>query len=106
MSYRIHYRVRADYEHFLRAVKEEKAVCRHIRVTVTSYAGEGFSESKENKKLSKKEHREITKKYLGNKVYLYRLMMVLTLQPLREKMAGSEKWSGLYHKLKGMIYKK
>ena len=105
-GYRTKYTVRADYEHFLRSVKQEGAKCRHMSITVSSYEGEGFSETAENKRKAAGEHREITEKYLGKKVYLYRFLMMITLQPVREKMAQSPHFSSLYHKLKGRLYGK
>ena len=103
-AYNIRYKVRADYEHFLYCVYDEGAVCRHVPVTVCSYQGGGFSETAEHKAEAAIEHKEITKHYLGNRVYLYRLLMILTLQPLREKLANDPAFSGLYHRIKGLIY--
>ncbi|MCR5120149.1 MAG: glycosyltransferase [Lachnospiraceae bacterium] len=105
-GYKEKYRVRADYEHFLWSVKSEGAKCRHMNITVCSYEGEGFSETAENKKLANEEHREITELYLGKKVYLYRFLMAITLQPVREKLAQSPLFSSIYHKLKGRLYGK
>ena len=99
------YKVRADYEHFLRCVYRDGARTIHMPFTVSDYEGGGFSEDEINRKRSAYEHRLITKKYLGNKVYRYRLLMILTLQPLRELLAGSRTFSGLYHKLKAFIYR-
>ncbi len=105
-AYRTSYKVRADYEHFLYCVKEEKAVCRHVGITVCSYEGEGFSETEENRKRSAEEHKEICEKYLGKKARIYRVLMILTLQPLREKLAGDPLFSSFYHRLKGRLYGK
>lgn len=105
-GYNDKYKVRADYEHFLWSVKREGARCRHMNITVASYEGEGFSETPQNRKISNEEHREITEEYLGRKVHLYRLIMLVTLQPLREKLAQSPLFSSLYHKLKGRLYGK
>ena len=105
-AYKTKYTVRADYEHFLYSVKSEGARCRHMNITVCSYEGDGFSETAENKQKAKEEHREITEEYLGKKVYLYRFLMIVTLQPLREKLAQSPLFSSLYHKLKGRLYGK
>ncbi|MCR5250248.1 MAG: glycosyltransferase [Lachnospiraceae bacterium] len=105
-GYRTEYRVRADYEHFLHCYYEEGAVCRHLPHTVCSYQGGGFSETEEHKKEAAKEHAEITRRYMGAKVYLYRAIMILTLQPLREKLAGDPRFSGLYHRIKGLLYGK
>ena len=105
-GYDIKYRVRADYEHFLWCFYEAKAKIKYIEIPVSSYEGGGFSETKENKKNSAIEHREIVVKYMGlKKANHYRRIMRLTLQPLRTKMAESEALSGLYNKIKSVIYK-
>ena len=104
-AYLTRYAVRADYEHFLYSVYREGARCVHVPVTVCSYQGGGFSETAEHKQEAATEHKEITKRYLGYKVYVYRLLMMLTLQPLREKLANDPKFSGIYHKLKGLLYR-
>ena len=58
------FRVRADYEHFLYSVYEKKAAPVYIPLIVASYEGGGFSETKENRKTSAEEHKEITRKNL------------------------------------------
>ena len=73
---------------------------------VASYEGGGFSETKENRRQSALEHIEITKKYLGaGKVLKYRMIMWLTLAPLRTWMAENPKMSGIYNGIKNGIYK-
>ena len=105
-AYITKYRVRADYEHFLYCYYEEHARCRHISLTVCSYQGGGFSETEEHRKEAATEHREITKHYQGIKAFAFRVLMILTLQPLREKLAGDPRFSAGYHKLKGLLYGK
>lgn len=105
-GYDLKYAVRADYEHFLWCYYEAKAKIKYIEIPVASYEGGGFSETKENKKSSAKEHREIVVKYMGlKKANHYRRIMLLTLQPLRTKIAESKSLSGIYNKIKGVIYK-
>ena len=104
-AYDLKYPIRADYEHFLRSVYEYKAVLSHIDIPVCIYEGEGFSERKDNKAKSMMEHREITSRYMGIKTVMYRGIMIITLQPLREKIAGSKAFSGIYQKIKTLIYK-
>ncbi len=105
-AYNLRYAVRADYEHFLYCVYKEGAVCRHVPLTICSYQGGGFSETEEHRKEAAIEHKEITDHYLGKKVLLYRFLMIITLQPLREKLANDPKFSSFYHGVKGLLYGK
>lgn len=104
-AYELKYKVRADYEHFLYSIYEEGAKGISMPVIVASYEGGGFSETKENRKRSALEHREITTKYLGNKVFKYRMIMWLTLAPLRTWIAENPALSGIYNGVKNGIYK-
>lgn len=105
-GYDLKYQVRADYEHFLYSIYEEQAEGIYLPVLVASYEGGGFSETAENRKKSAAEHREITLRYLGSRrVWKYRLVMWLTLAPLRTKMAESPRLSGMYNKVKQMVYR-
>lgn len=105
-AYDLKYRVRADYEHFLYSIYEEKAVGVSMPVIVASYEGGGFSETKENRKKSAMEHRDITEKYLGKKkVFKYRMIMWMTLAPLRTWIAEKPALSGGYNAVKRGIYK-
>ena len=73
---------------------------------IASYEGGGFSETKENRKKSAMEHASITKKYLGaTKSFKYRLIMWLTLAPLRTWIAENPALSGVYNGVKNGIYK-
>ena len=105
-GYNPKYRVRADYEHFLWCYFGKDARPMYIPVTLASYEGGGFSETPENRKRSAREHREITAQYMGKGQLLkYRLIMLVTLAPLRTKMAESPAWSGLYNKCKKLLYR-
>lgn len=105
-AYDLKYKVRADYEHFLYSIYEEKAKGVSMLLVVASYEGGGFSETKENRRKSSAEHKEITTKYLGQtKVLKYRIIMWLTLAPLRTFMAESPVLSGLYNGMKNGVYK-
>ena len=105
-AYELKYKVRADYEHFLYSVYEEHAKGISMPLIVASYEGGGFSETKENRRQSAIEHKEITKKYLGaGKVLKYQMVMWLTLAPLRTWMAENPKMSGIYNRMKTGIYK-
>ncbi len=105
-AYLPQYTVRADYEHFLYSIYEEKARAFSMPVTVCTYEGGGYSETKENRKKSAVQHKEITGKYLGKKAVKYRLVMILTLSGLRGKIAESPRLSKFYNALKSMIYKR
>lgn len=104
-GYDVKYRVRADYEHFLYCIYDRKAEAVYVEMIVADYEGGGFSETKENRQISEKEHAEITKRYLGrDKALRYRLLMLLTLAPLRTKLAEDEKYSEWYNGIKAKIY--
>ena len=101
------YRVRADYEHFLWCRYEGGAESVYMPVTVAFYEGGGFSETKANRKRSKWEHKEIVAKYMpAVRVLGYRLIMLLTLAPLRTWIAGNPALAGLYQSVKRKVYRK
>lgn len=105
-GYKLCYRVRADYEHFLYCVKKKGAIGYAMDHVVASYEGGGFSETKENRKYSDKEHKEITKIYLKKSSCIkYRLILWLTLAPLRSKIAESPRLSAGYNKIKSLLYR-
>ncbi len=104
-GYEPSYQVRADYEHFLYCIYEEKAQTHFLPILIASYEGGGFSERAENRKKSAREHRDITRKYLGRKkTAKYRLLMWLSLAWVRTKMAESPALSGIYNGMKRRIY--
>lgn len=104
-GYKPEYKVRADYEHFLHSVYKEDAKPCYIPVVLASYEGGGFSETPANRKRSEKERREIIKQYmsLGKRVW-YRTLLVLTLAPLRTKIAENPKLAGGYNRVKNFVY--
>ncbi|MCM1182572.1 MAG: glycosyltransferase [Roseburia sp.] len=105
-GYDTRYTVRADYEHFLWCYYEKKADIRYVPMIVASYEGGGYSETKENKKRSARQHREIVVKYMGRgKADKYRLLLLLTLAPLRSALAGSRHFSRFYNSIKTAVYK-
>ena len=105
-GYDISYRVRADYEHFLYCVKKERALCHAMDHVVASYEGGGFSETKENRKCSSLEHKQITQIYLKKSACIkYGLILWLTLAPLRSKIAESPGLSAGYNKIKSLLYR-
>ena len=101
------YRIRADYDHFLKCFYRLGAKPMYAGVTVASYEGGGFSESRENRERDKLEHTLITKDYMSkNKLFMYKTAMVITLAPLRRLMAESPLLSGMYQSIKRMLYGK
>lgn len=105
-GYDTRYKVRADYEHFLYCIYDRKAEAVYTETLVARYEGGGFSETKENRRCSAREHDEITRHYLGHdKAMRYRTMMLLTLAPLRTKLAENEKYAAGYNKVKTAVYK-
>lgn len=105
-GYDIKYNVRADYEHFLWCFYEKKAQMVYLPVMTAAYEGGGYSETKENRKLSAIQHKEITQKYMGKaKANKYRMLLLLTLAPLRSMLADSKYFSVFYNGIKSFIYK-
>ncbi len=105
-QFELRYQVRADYEHFLWCLYQAQAAAVYMPVTVASYEGGGYSESRTGKRQSKREHREIVARYLPKKkARRYRLVMILTLAPLRTWAAGNPATAGIYQAVKKRIYK-
>ena len=101
------YRVRADYEQFLWCYFEAEARMTHMGFTVARYEGNGYSESREGKKISKEEHRDIISKYMTpEQIFKYRMIMALTFAPLRSAAARSRVLAGPYNAFKKLIYKR
>lgn len=105
--FELQYRVRADYEQFLWCFFEGGANPQYVELTVTEYEGGGFSETKENLRLSGREHREIVRKYMTTgQRFLYRTALLLTLAPLRTWLSRNERTAGLYNRIKSRCYRK
>ena len=105
MSLNTSYKIRADYDFFLRCYFEKEIRPAYLGITVALYEGGGYSENKENQKRDKEEHREIVEKYMGKKrAAHYRRIMILTLQPLRTWIAQKSIFAPLYDKIKRKIY--
>lgn len=106
-AYRPEYKVRADYEHFLWSYFRGNAKPKYMGIIVSDYEGGGFSETKENIRRSKAEHEEIVRKYMTRgQILRYKLILWLTLAPLRTKLAQSKRWSAVYNKLKDVLYRR
>lgn len=103
----IRYLVRADYEHFLWCFYKAKACMVYLPVTVASYEGGGFSETRENVRRSAREHRQIVCRYMPpGKVLRYRFYMIVTLAPVRTYLADDPVTAGMYQTIKRKIYEK
>ncbi len=99
------WKVRADYEHFLRCVYVEKAGTVYTKLLIADYEGGGFSETKENRKVSETERRQIIHLYLSSKqIKKYDLIRTLTLAPIRTKIAQNPKTAGFYNFIKRIVY--
>ncbi len=97
--------VRADYEHFLWCHYRAGARMVYFPETIAEYEGGGFSETKRNRAVSAQEHRMVTQMYMPmQKVLLYRAYLVLTLQPLREKLAANPHTARLYDAVRRRRY--
>ena len=83
-AYDTTYKVRADYEHFLYCVYKKNAITKYVDVIVSDYEGGGYSETKDSKRISEKEHNKITAEYMGDKVKKYRLLLKLSGAGLRQ----------------------
>lgn len=105
--FRTEYRVRADYEHFLWCFFKGDAALYYTNIVIVDYEGGGFSETGENRKRSGKEHKEIVSQYMRpGQILRYQMILLLTLAPLRSRLARSKVTAGLYNRMKSMIYRK
>lgn len=105
-GYDLKYKVRADYEHFLWSYFCQNAQPKYIETVLASYEGGGFSETAQNRIRSKEEHQEITKKYMSKgQLFRYKLILLVTLAPLRTRMAESTRMAGIYNSIKKLLYK-
>jgi len=100
------YKVMADYEHFLWAILENGASLTYLPLTIARYEGGGYSETKENRKRLTLEHRRIVAYYMTKgEIFYYRLLLTLTLAPLRATLAKNKHTAGIYQGLKKKLYK-
>ncbi len=109
--FEIRYRVRADYEQFLwcffTKTPELRTAFIYGEILIADYEGGGYSETGENRRVSAAEHREIVGKYMpAGTVWKYRIIMWITLAPLRTWIARNPVTSGIYNGLKKKIYGK
>ncbi len=102
----ISYKVRADYDHFLWCFFIGKAKTVYMPLLIAFYEGGGFSETKENRKRSSKEHKEITEKYMTKgQIFKYKTIMILTLSAFRTWLARNKSTAHMYNKMKSLLYK-
>ncbi|MDR0949872.1 MAG: glycosyltransferase [Lachnospiraceae bacterium] len=102
------YRIRADYELFLWCYYLGDTQMVYLNMTIASYEGGGFSESKFNRERDKKEHRMITRKYMDkSQCDWYRFLLRISFSSLRTKLAKSRRFSKGYEQLKKkLLYRK
>ena len=101
------WKVRADYEHFLRCFYVERAQAIYTGLLIADYEGGGFSETKENRKVSETERQQIIHLYLSrSQIQKFDLIRMLTLAPVRTRIAQNPATAGVYNRLKRAIYKK
>lgn len=103
------YKVRADYEQFLWCFfvrqREDQVRFAYTDLLIADYEGGGFSETKENRKISAAEHKEITEKYMSKGQLLsFRLVMLFSLAGLRSYLAQNRATAGIYNKMKSAVY--
>ena len=104
--FQLQYKVRADYEQFLWCFFRADANPCYTGITVADYEGGGFSETKRNLAVSKQEHKEIVRKYMSSgQRFTYRLILCLTLAPLRTRLSKNERTAAIYNKLKALLYR-
>jgi len=99
------YRVRADYEQFLWCYYSSHAELNYMNIVISDYEGDGYSETKAHLKLSNKEHKKITSEYMSaSELFRYKTILLLTLAPVRTKIARNPKTAAIYNKLKKRLY--
>ncbi len=105
--YKPGYRVRADYEHFLGSYFEDGVRPVYLQIVIASYEGGGFSETEENEKRSAREHKAITEKYMSRaQILRFRMLLLLSLAPMRTRIARNKNLAGTYNKIKACIYRR
>lgn len=106
-AYNTDYKIRADYEHFLFCYFKEGVRPFYINKVLASYEGGGYSDSEEGKALSIVEHKEITQLYMTKKqIITYRIILFLTLAPLRRKITENPLLAAWYQRGKRLLYSK
>lgn len=102
--FELKYKVRADYEQFLRCIYREKAETVYIPMIIANYEGGGFSDV--NRKISEEERKEIIQMYLPkSKIRKYDFLRVVTLSKFRTFLSSNKVTAGAYNAVKNGIYK-
>lgn len=105
--FELQYKIRADYDLFLRCFYQEGAEFVSMGFPVSSSGDRGHTESEENAERDRQEHRQITSRYMSAGALLgYRGVMALTLMSPHRRLAESKKFSGAYHWLKETVYRR
>lgn len=104
--YDINLKIRADYDHFLWCFYRGGAGFRYMDFIVADYEGGGISETKKNEKTDKAEHELVIRRYMKTgEILKYKGIMLLTLAPLRRWIAENSRFSGVYHRIKSLVYR-
>ena len=73
---------------------------------VVEYEGNGFSETRENRRLAKEEHTKIVKNYYSSSQLIkYKLISILTLAPFRTCIANNSFTAKFYNRVKMFYYR-
>ena len=97
------YKVRADYEQFLRCFYKEKADTVYMPIIIANYEGGGFSD--QNKKISEQERKEIIKMYLpASKIRKYDFIRFITFAKFRTFLASNKITAGIYNGMRSAAY--
>lgn len=99
------YRIRADFEHFAYSFFEKKRTFVYAGLPICIYEGNGFSESRENRKKDKIEYTRAVRTNIPlAKRVIYRATLILTLHKLRGFLARNKKTAKIYQSIKGRLY--
>lgn len=100
------FKVRADYEHFLWCFFVERVKMIYIPFMMVEYEGNGFSETRENRRLAKEEHTKIVKNYYSSSQLLrYKLVSILTFVHFRTWLANNSFTARFYNRVKMFYYR-
>ena len=65
------------------------------------------AEAKENRRRDKEEHKKITKRYMSSlELWKYRMLMAVSLAPLRRALAENRFTGSVYNWLKTKVYQR
>ena len=105
-GYDLEFKIRADYEHFLWCFFKKEVRPVHTGLIIANYEGGGFSETRENQKRDRLEHKITVEKYMKKgQLFLARTYMVVTLMPLRRALSNSKHFSKFYNAIKKCLYR-